>query len=328
MTQQKQHYVWLDYMKVYGLYFIVLGHFFPTYSSYIYAFNVPLFFVVSGILSKKEDKFETFINKSMHNLIIPVCIIMVIQYIWDITMHSDMYFDVKSLRRFANAIIGMHGIYCGGGLGTCWFIYTLFVLKLLYQTFSKRILLVLLFLLPITAVLLIKNGIAPGNSILNVTVAYPFFWFGNALRSRLGLLNNIKLMSRTTYITTCICFIVLLFVGKYNWKVWIHLNAYGRYLLLYIIGGLTGTYVVYVISILSERYWGASRFLNVLSVGSIVILGFHYGIIIDLIYLCNLNVNDYNAIFYSFAIMMLFIPINMFFEKYCPMIFGKRLQRL
>lgn len=326
MTHSKKRYVWIDYMKVYGLYFIVLGHFFPTYSSYIYAFNVPLFFVISGILSRKEENFETFIIKSMHNLVIPVCIIMIIQYIWDIMMHSSISFDIKSLRRFVNAIIGMHGIYCGGGLNTCWFIYTLFVLKLLHQALSKRMLLVLLILLPTTAVLLAKNSIAPGNSILNVTVAYPFFWLGIFIRTQLDLKKSYKIMPLTLSISTCISIFILFVVGKNNGNVWIYLNGYGKYLPLYIIGGISGTYIVYVMSILSERYLGTSRYLKLLSVGSIIILGFHYGIIIDCMHLCKISINDYNAILYSFVIMLLFIPINMFFENFFPIILGKRLK--
>lgn len=119
----------------------------------------------------------------------------------------------------------------------------------------------------------------------------------------------------------------MIIVGRFNWLPWIHMNAYGRYLLLYILGGFVGTYVIYIVSILSECYFGTSIYLNLLSDGSIVMLGFHYSIIIDFIHQCRLNVNDYYAILYSIGIMLLFVPINMLFEKYCPIIFGKRLKK-
>ena len=322
MVQQKQRYVWIDYMKVYGLYFIVLGHFFPTYSSYIYAFSVPLFFIVSGALSKKEHDFKTFMNKSLYNLIIPFGIIVMIQYVWDSVMHPDIVGGrIKTVERFANAIIGNVS-----GAGTCWFVYTLFVLKLLHQTLSKQILRVLLLVLPMTAVLLIHNDIAPGNSILNATVAYPFYWVGMFLNQRLDKLTNVNI-GKTTYVSVCISLVVLIVVGRLNWLPWIHVNAYGRYLLLYIIGGLAGTYIIYFMSILSDRYFGMNKYIQLLSVGSIVILGFHNTVIIDFIHQCNIGIDDYNAILYSFGIMLLFIPINMFFEKYLPIIYGKRLRR-
>lgn len=323
MEQKKIYYPWIDWMKVYGMYFIILGHFFPSYASYIYAFNVPLFFIVSGVLSKKEHSFKTFIIKSLYNLIIPVCIIMIIQYIGDIALNPNISFGTKSLMRFANAIIGMHGIHYSGGLGTCWFIYTLFLLKLSYQIFPKQILQVLLILLPVIAVLLIKNKIAPGNAILNATIAYPFFWFGTFLHRYLNTLNNINLCQKT-FILACISLFMLIIIGRFNWTFYMYLNAYGRYLLLAIIGGIAGTYIVYIMSILSEHYFKTNKYLKLLSVGSIVILGFHYNFI-DLVHLYEINTNDYNVILYSLIIMLLFIPINMFFEKYCPIIFGKRL---
>lgn len=46
--------VWCDWMKAIGMYFIVAGHFFPIGYKYIYVFNVPLFFILSGFLCKKE----------------------------------------------------------------------------------------------------------------------------------------------------------------------------------------------------------------------------------------------------------------------------------
>lgn len=326
MPQNKQHYIWIDYMKVYGLYFIVLGHFFPSYSSYIYAFNVPLFFIVSGILSSKERDFNTFINKSIFNLIIPVFIIMVIIYIWDCLTHSEISFNIKSLSRFPNALIGMQGVNCGGGLGACWYIYTLFVLKFMWQILPKQILRILLVLLPITAVFLTKNGITPGNSIFSVTVAYPFFWFGIFLRQYIDKLNNINLNWKT-FALTGINLFILIIVGRFNWIFYMYLNTYGRYLILAIIGGIAGTYVVYTMAILSERYFNTNKYLRTLSVGSIVILGFHNSIIMDFMRLHNVSINDYNVLLYSLLIMLLFIPINMFLEKYCPIIMGKRVHR-
>ena len=68
----KDRILWIDTMKAIGMFFIVLGHFFPPYiSAWIYTFNVPLFFFVSGFLAKKEDNWGFFWNKNMKGLIIP-----------------------------------------------------------------------------------------------------------------------------------------------------------------------------------------------------------------------------------------------------------------
>ena len=39
----KEHLYWIDWMKVIGIYFIVLGHLFPIGNEYIYVFSVSLF---------------------------------------------------------------------------------------------------------------------------------------------------------------------------------------------------------------------------------------------------------------------------------------------
>lgn len=51
---------WIDWMKAWGMYFIVLGHFFSIGSAYVYVFNVPLFFIVSGFLYKYDKGTHEF----------------------------------------------------------------------------------------------------------------------------------------------------------------------------------------------------------------------------------------------------------------------------
>lgn len=48
----KERRIWIDWMKVLGMLFIVWGHFTPNIMhNFIYAFNVPLFFCISGALT-------------------------------------------------------------------------------------------------------------------------------------------------------------------------------------------------------------------------------------------------------------------------------------
>lgn len=52
MQQRKN---WVDWAKVLGMFFIIYGHCFPeTMTNFVYAFNVPVFFLISGYLCKKE----------------------------------------------------------------------------------------------------------------------------------------------------------------------------------------------------------------------------------------------------------------------------------
>ena len=54
---------WLDWMKAIGIGLIVYGHFFSLYDIYVYVFNVPMFFLISGFLCKKESANRIFWEK-------------------------------------------------------------------------------------------------------------------------------------------------------------------------------------------------------------------------------------------------------------------------
>mgnify|MGYP003436670250 CR=1 FL=1 len=88
MIQQRK--IWVDWAKVLGMYTIIYGHCFPeTMSNFIYAFNVPVFFIISGYLCKKEQDFSTCWNKTLHNLIIPYYILAFIKVAGAIFKHLD-----------------------------------------------------------------------------------------------------------------------------------------------------------------------------------------------------------------------------------------------
>lgn len=63
---------WIDYAKVLGMVLIVWGHCAPThFSSFVYAFDVPLFFWVSGYLTKNtKTPWERFMPKLFRVLIL------------------------------------------------------------------------------------------------------------------------------------------------------------------------------------------------------------------------------------------------------------------
>lgn len=61
---------WLDWMKAIGMALIVYGHFFSFFDIYVYVFSVPLFFLISGFLSKVETDNKLFFKKLWYNLAI------------------------------------------------------------------------------------------------------------------------------------------------------------------------------------------------------------------------------------------------------------------
>lgn len=56
----KVRFYWVDWMKVIGMFLIIWGHLFPKHSyDFIYSFNVPLFFCISGFLGGGAAKIKT-----------------------------------------------------------------------------------------------------------------------------------------------------------------------------------------------------------------------------------------------------------------------------
>ena len=67
-------------MKIIGIYLVVAGHFFPIYNQYVYVVSAPLFFFISGFLSKIE-KGSDLCTKIVRNLVFPMLFFVVIYFV-------------------------------------------------------------------------------------------------------------------------------------------------------------------------------------------------------------------------------------------------------
>ena len=68
----KQRVLWIDWIKIIGIYLIVLGHMSAPGNDFIYVFHVPLFFITSGYLAQKSRfLLKVCVSKMYMRLIIP-----------------------------------------------------------------------------------------------------------------------------------------------------------------------------------------------------------------------------------------------------------------
>ena len=108
--------------------------------------------------------------------------------------------------------------------------------------------------------------------------------------------------------------VVVLVCAQYNGYVWVYENGYGNHYLLYLLGGLAGTGLLYVISqLLNEIH---SDWVQTISRGSVVLLGLHV-FIIRFVKLGTLL--DY---FSALCLTLIFIPIIKSCERYVPWVMG------
>lgn len=311
---------WVDWMKSIGFYFIVLGHFFSIGDKYVYVFNVPLFFVISGFLCKRESSSSVFWKKLWYNLIVPMVLICVLNFaaLCVVNIYHRSFQSSDILLFILKLSIGMNSV-----LLACWFVYTLIILKIVYHYLSgiNQLFLVLLFVLAAY----IYNGVEffgkslsrYPNSIANAFVAYPFFAIGLYLRQYKTILNCWN--NKTAIVFLLLLALLLIYVcGSYNGYVMMFACGFGSNFLLFILGGLAGVCAVFSISKLLNFY---PSIIKIVSTGSILILGFH-------MYFVNFiresgferSFNDY---IYAAIVVLMFIPLIVITKKLFPIMLGK-----
>ena len=316
MVDKNSHerFVWLDWMKFFGIYFIVLGHFSPKYDEFIYVFNVPLFFIISGFLMKRENTFKLFLKKNIYNLILPMIIAVVLNYFYVVVVFDGNKDDI--LYVIYSIIIGNHEY-----LGACWFIYTLFIMKTMYQIlpppFCKYFSMAIFAILTIIAIYLFNNDLFYANSVVNVCLSYQFFYVGFILKKYKTWLNNLK----SKKILCSLFFISVLIVylcGRFNGKVFIFNNSYGEYFIPYLLGGVFGTVAIYVVSKWLNKI--ELSLVSDISVGSIIIVGLHWHLIRYVRFIANMLCVP--SMISALFLVLCFIPLIAFCKKYFPYAIG------
>lgn len=314
---------WIDWMKTIGMYFIILGHCFTYGYKYVYVFSVPVFFTISGFLSKRERNYKRFWGKIWYNLIVPMFIICFLYFVYNsITLPINYVFSAYRIKHyFLYALFGLQS-----SLGTLWFVYTLILLKVIYQYLPNIFSRILLFALSLIGAYLFNhiNDILnyhtfhSPNAITNVLVAYPFFIIGVFLSKFKHIISEYNHYT-SMLIIFIICIILIIICGCYNDDVWMYKVGYGNCLLLFLIGGLSGSIAIFIISKFLCGF--CQKWTITISKGSIIILGFHVYIIwFAHRYLSTPSVIDF---FLSLIILIAFIPIILVLERYFPIILGK-----
>ncbi|MBE9065848.1 acyltransferase family protein [Leptolyngbya cf. ectocarpi LEGE 11479] len=142
-----QRLAWLDRAKAYGMFLVYYGHFVETitylqgfsveiaaFSQYkfIYAFHMPLFFILSGFFDKaKEQKISSFLTRGFLTRILPAIffnlIAILILLLQDLAFRDSSYYDHPSIEKLLLALL------TGRPLANfiTWFLFCLFTVECL-----------------------------------------------------------------------------------------------------------------------------------------------------------------------------------------------------
>lgn len=315
---------WIDWMKAIGMGLIVYGHFSSLYDIYVYVFSVPLFFLISGFLSRRESDRKVFWKKLFFNLIVPLLIICPINYLIKAVMgfiatgngpETPLLFLFKM-------IIGRQG-----ALGPFWFVYTLVIIKVIFQFTTKTYLHIIWIVCFLFFAYIINNHdiVIHGVNVFekawaipNTFVAYPFFIIGHYFRKWKDCLASYK-PGKYTAIWMLLCLFVIFICGHDHKYVYLYECGYGDNIFLFLLGGVGGSGFVYFISKVLERF--TCKAVTDISVGTTIILGFHIHLVtLFRLFFRTLSVAD---VLFTVIIMLAFIPVIRLCASYIPILMGK-----
>lgn len=331
---------WIDWAKALAITFVVYGHT-PAEEgdflhSYITSFHMPLFFFISGFLTKKEYMSKATLNKYWHTLILPyLCYNAIFYPYWairfTISNPTTEWFD------YIKPIIGTFMLqfktpYNDYLNGVTWFIAALIVMKIILSICNKYKIgeYIILFLTIITAFFYIVNEFYLYVSTLtpiNFTKCFPFFILGYYCRKK-------NLISEKIQRTDFVYSIAGLLIGIISFTIARQANSipqYGISFWMMCIASIIG-----FLSLCKLLDGVKSQIIENISIGTIVIMGLHWmfigttNFVISKLFHINGNIaySPLVVVLLALVFVALEYPIILLFKNRFPFMLGKRINHI
>ena len=306
----------------------------PAIRSFIYSFHIPLFFIISGFLYKRIPIKERA-KKDWFSLLLPYLLINLCCMALRLTISSirepDYLFFHHLLAQMGAILVGesIHAFGLEPVCGPTWFILAIALLHLMSYLLPdmekglRRYLwagtIISAFCAGITWAITHWSISIPGPTD-SAIMSFPFFWIGTLLSK----CNIHEIPGSRAFLLLFFLTIATIFLNQMNGPIDINGLLYGKNLLIFYVCGITGTLMVLCLCILLERLnWTlAESFTRVISVGTILVLGFHrYGIIA-----CEkfFELSSWQSIIASILILIAFYPIILLAIRFFPAFVGFR----
>lgn len=322
---------YLDYARVFVAYLVIFGHLLPmddlSVRPYIYAFHMPFFFLVSGLLHKYRDKIQ--IKKYVYSLLVPfVCWNVLFVILKPVMAWYDIWNgDVSQYTSFIDYFVdyctkGVNVILSGknGIDGPTWFLFALFWCKLGTDFIIKNRYFIVIYLILYFVSLFVHNFVF----IRQACMALPFYYIGFYIKNN-GYDQIIQKTGVNKKIWISVCLLICsLILTKFNGRVSMVGGRYGdfpKYISFWIfyLNGFIGSFsVLFISSLFKENRWitlSAISLITILCAQNIFIYTFkhmygwwHY---------------IYNELWIALVILILCVIIHYFLDKYIPLTVGK-----
>lgn len=280
----------IDIAKGIGILFVIFAHvnYTPEVLVLIYSFHMPLFFILSGVLFKREkyESFRTFIKRRLNTLILPYIFFymagLVYAYVSE-QMYGDL-FDITSeeyIQYFLEMFISHRSATV---INTpLWFVPCLFAVEIMYYFISglkkKSLILPVCFLLTAFGWLLESGYLEFDNKTLpwsldSALFALSFYAIGNVFSPAVkDTIQRISQHKQRTFICLgliLICLLIWYPLAVMNGKITLGSKVLNNGFLLYATG-ILGTMIILAVSLLIKK----SRFLVFCGQSTFCIMGVH-----------------------------------------------------
>jgi len=326
---------WIDWAKAIAITFVVFGHIPEERDAfllhYITFFHMPLFFFISGYLTKKEYFNKKTLKKYWHTLVVPYFIYNILFYpYWAIRHIID--FPDAGWYDFLKPIIGtlllQHATdYYESLNGVTWFIAALLVMKIIFALCNgiKNGVIIIIVISILSSAFFIVNEYE--RFIIDLppvgfTKCIPFFFLGYLCKAK-----NIVTPApqRKDWIVCILGIGISLFVYA-SCRPLTDFLSYGIVFWIVCPSAILG--LLSLCKLLNNIH---SNIIVNISIGTIVILGFHWMLIgvtnftfSKLLHLENgIQYPWYIAIMLALSFVAILYPVIIIFKKHFPFMLGK-----
>jgi len=336
---------WIDYAKAVAIFCVVMLHAgIPNPTRGIIRMGlIPLFFCISGVFAniKRYRTFRDFMKQKGLHILIPYLCFNIITYLFWVFIGRHVGYDADVPTVWWKPLVGMiYGEYSGFvHYIPLWFLACLFSTETLYYLIFRHIRKKSIYWLFVGIIACIGGLNYYFNPIplpWGIHIAFPMlvFYATGAFFSeqiRTDSYRNLQLRYSYTLIVlsaTIVAGIYLLNPGE----VLVFKNEYGNYFLFFI-----GAFAAILFSLLFCRLMAyyASEHLNWLAfIGRntliilclhLIIFSFIKGITYYVFHLpLEIYLETWAILVLSITTMVLFVPLIVFINRYCPFIIGKR----
>lgn len=326
---------WIDWAKAIAISFVVFGHTPQTVGSplvcFITQFHIPLFFFISGYLTKKECMNKVTAKKYFHSLIIPYLCYNLIFYPYWIARYlieNPNHYWYDFLKPIIGTFMLQHSTpYYESLNGVTWFISALLIMKCIlalanHLKYGKYI--IILFVLCTAAFYCINEyeRYVIDLPFVGFIRCFPFFVLGHLCRQKNYLPEKPNFKKDLFMAILCLSVSLMFFYFNRPYDI----TSYAIYFWCLNITAIMG--IISLCRLMNNHM--NSIILNI-SIGTLVIMGIHWMLIGVTNYILEsiLKVSDgngyplYIAIALTITYIAILYPFIILFSKKYPFLIGK-----